>query len=225
MKKLIFALAVAGITGLLTSLAAFGQESQENSKFSVGTDLYSNYVWRGTRYGSGPAVQPSVKFESNGLTIGVWGSFDFNGYSEADPYILYSFPFGLSLGFTDYYYPGLPLFDASMSTGSHAFEINGGYSVGLFSLSANYIINEAAGAGSAGSDLYFQAGLSFASFNLFAGAGNGWHTSDGSFNICNIGIGTAKEIQITDKFSVPVTGQVIVNPEREQLLVVVGFSF
>ncbi len=43
--------------------------------------------------------------------------------------------------------------------------------------------------------------------------------------LCNVGIGTTKEIKITDSFSIPVTGQVIFNPEKEQLYVVVGFSF
>jgi hypothetical protein len=35
----------------------------------------------------------------------VWGSFDAAGYTETDPYISYTLPFGLSIGMTDYYYP------------------------------------------------------------------------------------------------------------------------
>ena len=225
MKNPILALTLIVLAGIGNSSKAFSQESHENSKFNVSTDLYSNYIWRGTRYGTGPAVQPAVTFESGGLTLGVWGSFDFRGYSEADPYISYSFPFGFNLGFTDYYYPGLSLFDLSAASGSHAFEINSGYSTGPWSLSANLILNEAAGAGSAGGDLYFQASYSFPGFSLVAGAGNGWHTSNGNFNLCNIGIGTSREIVVTERFSIPLTGQVIVNPEREQLYLVVGFSF
>ena len=225
MKNSIFAFAVMILTGLITASTVYCQDEQGDSKFSVGTDLYSNYVWRGTRYGTGPAVQPQVSLETGGLTVGIWGSFDFNGYTEADPFISYSFPFGLSLGVTDYYYPGLPLFDVSTGMGSHAFEMNGGFSTGGLSLSANYILNEAGGAGSAGSDLYFQAGYSFSAVDLFVGAGNGWHTSDGGFNLCNIGMGVNREIEITDKFSIPVSGQVVVNPDREQLFLVVGFSF
>ena len=225
MKNSIFAFAVMILTGLITASTVYCQDEQGDSKFSVGTDLYSNYVWRGTRYGTGPAVQPQVSLETGGLTVGIWGSFDFNGYTEADPFISYSFPFGLSLGVTDYYYPGSPLFDVSTGMGSHAFELNGGFSTGGLSLSANYILNEAGGAGSAGSDLYFQAGYSFSAVDLFVGAGNGWHTSDGGFNLCNIGMGVNREIEITDKFSIPVSGQVVVNPDREQLFLVVGFSF
>ncbi len=210
----------------LTTVAVSAQEAEEKEgpSFSTGVDIYTNYVWRGSKLGTGPSIQPSVKFTAGGLTIGVWGAFDASGYSEADPYISYAFPFGLSLGVTDYYYPSLPLFETSDTAGSHALELNAGYAIGGLSLSANYIVNEAGGAASAGGDLYFQAGYAFDAFSIFLGAGDGWHTTDGEFDICNIGIGTTKEIKITDTFSVPVTGQVVVNPEREQLMIVVGFS-
>lgn len=213
---------------LIGSMAVGNVDAQDQvskAGFNVSADVYSNYIWRGTRYGQGPQIQPTLKFEAGGLTLGVWGSFDFNGYSEADPYISYSFPFGLSLGMTDYYYPGLSFFETSKVYGSHAFELNAGYTVKGLSLNANYILNEAGGAGSTGGDVYFQVGYSFSSVNIFAGAGNGWHTSDGEFNFCNIGIGAVRTIEITEKFSLPLTGQVVLNPEREQMYLVVGFSF
>jgi hypothetical protein len=218
-KGLIFMMFVVLIIN--TTIQLWAQETN----FNVGADLYSNYVWRGTKLGTGPSVQPSVNFEKGGLALGVWGAFDASGYSEVDPYISYSLPSGFSLGLTDYYYPGLAVFDVSEATGSHALEINAGFTKGGLSLNANYIVNEAGGAASAGGDMYFQAGYAFTNFNLFAGAGDGWHTSDGEFGLCNIGIGTGKVIKLTETFSIPVSGQVILNPEREQLYVVVGFSF
>jgi hypothetical protein len=202
-----------------------GQDENSSSKFSVAVDLYSNYIWRGTKYGQGPSVQPSVKFVTGGLTVGVWGSFDASGYAETDPYISYTLPIGLSLGLTDYYYPGLKVFEISDTAGSHALEINAGFAKGGLSLNANYIVNQAGGAASAGGDMYFQAGYTFTNFNVFLGAGDGWHTSDGKFALCNVGIGTTKTIKLSETFSIPVSGQVILNPEREQLFVVVGFSF
>jgi uncharacterized protein (TIGR02001 family) len=209
---------------LLTLLVSFNLGAQEKaSSWSAGVDLYSSYVWRGTKFGTGPAVQPSVKFTTGGLTLGVWGSFDASGYTEADPYISYSFPFGLSLGLTDYYYPGATG-SALFSDDSHAAELNLGFTTGGLSLSANYILNEAPIPASVGDDMYFQAGYAFKNFSLAVGAGNGWHTSDAKFNICNISLGTSKTIEITDKFSIPVNGSIIVNPEREQLFVVVGIS-
>ncbi len=194
------------------------------SPFSVGADVYSNYVWRGTKFGTGPAIQPSVKFTKGSLAIGVWGSFDAAGYSEADLFASYAFDFGLTLGATDYYYPGLEYFDYSDTSGSHAFEINAGYVFKGLSLSANYILNKAGGAASAGSDKYFEIGYSFTNFKIFAGAGDGWHTSDGEFAFCNLGLGTSKTIKVTDSFSIPVNGSVIFNPDKEQLFLTVGFS-
>ena len=202
------------------------QEEESSSPFSLGADIVSNYVWRGTKFGSGPNIQPYVEFGVAGLTVGSWGSFAFNTTSvvENDFYLSYGFEFGLSLGVTDYYYQG-PLFDYSDSTGSHAIELNGSYEIGGLSLSANYILNEAGGAGTAGGDMYFEAMYSFDNFDIFVGAGDGWHTTTGNFEVVNVGISTSKEIKITDKFSLPVFGSVIVNPQAEIAYVVVGFSF
>ncbi|MBN2274644.1 MAG: hypothetical protein JXK95_09950 [Bacteroidales bacterium] len=225
MKMKLFLLTVFSVSVFFTSnLMAQEEENEKPSKFSAGADFYTSYVWRGTKFGTGPAVQPSVNFSAGGLTLGAWGSFDASGTMESDLYASYSFPFGLSLGVTDYYYPGLEYFDYTDTTGSHAFELNAGYTLGGLSLSANYILNEAGGAASAGNDLYFQAGYAFKHADIFVGAGNGWHTSDGEFAVCNIGIGISREIKITEYFSLPVSGQVIFNPEREQFYVVVGFS-
>jgi len=215
MKK-IYALLAALV---LTTVVA----SDLKAQFTAGVDLYSSYVWRGSKF-AGPSVQPSVKFTTGGLTAGVWGSYDFTGYKETDPYISYSSPIGLSVGVTDYYYEG-DITDFSDSTGSHALEVNLGYTIKGLSLSGNYIVNEAGGAASMGGDMYFQATYAFSSFSAFVGAGNGWHTSDSKFNVCNIGIQASKSIDLTEKFSIPVTGQIIVNPDKKQLFMVVGLSF
>lgn len=221
MKKLRLLKVVVTATFLLTIITV---EAQEKPIFTAGADFYSNYIFRGVKLGTGPSVQPNVKFIADGLTIGVWGAFDASGYTEVDPYLSYSFPFGLSIGLTDYYSPALPLFETSDTSGSHALELNAGFTAGGLSLSTNYILNKAEGIGSDGNDLYFQAGYAFKNFSIVLGAGNGWHTVDGEFDICQIGIGTTKEINITDTFTVPVTGQVILNPDMETLFVVVGFS-
>jgi len=205
----------------ICSLNVNAQEEEKKSPFSLGADFYSNYVWRGSALGTGPAFQPSVKFNTGGLTIGVWGSFDASGYAEADPYISYAFK-GFSVGLTDYYYPRAGGSFASDST--NAFEINAGYAIGGLSLSANYILNEASVAASAGKDMYFQASYAFKNFNVGVGAGDGWHTADGEFNVCNIFLGTGKVIKITDNFSIPVTGQVVYNPDKDKFYMVVGFS-
>jgi hypothetical protein len=220
MKKLSIVLVLAFIAS-----GIFAQEAEEKSSpFSAGADFYSSFIWRGSKLGSGPAFQPTVEFNAKGFAIGAWGSFDASGFMETDLYFSYTLPFNLSLGMTDYYSPALDYFDYSDSTGSHAFEINAAYTIEGLTLNANYILNEAGNIGSCGNDLYFQALYQFKYFNVSVGAGDGWLTTDNKFNVCHIGIGTTREIRITDKFSIPVTGQVVLNPEQEKLYVMVGFS-
>ncbi len=220
MKKI---LTITGSLLMLLTLAPSlkAQEEAKASPFSLGADFYSNYVWRGSILGTGPAFQPSVKFNTGGLTVGVWGSFDASGYAEVDPYISYSMK-GFSIGLTDYYYPRAD--GAFTSDSTNAIELNAGYTIGGLSLSANYIFNEASVPASAGKDKYFQAAYAFKNFSLTVGAGDGWHTSDGEFNVCHLGIGTSKVIKVTENFSIPVNGQVIYNPEKDKLYMVVGFS-
>lgn len=212
---------------LSTGLNSISAQEESSSTFDVGADLVSNYIWRGTKFGTGPAVQPYVEFSVGNFAVGSWGSFGFtdNEAAEADLYLSYGFDFGLSLGLTDYYYPGSDYFDFSDSIGSHGLEVNLGYELGGLSIGANYMINEAGSAGTAGGDMYFELGYAFDSFSVFAGGGNGWHTSDGEFAVCNVGISTSKEIPITESYSLPVSGSAIWNPEKQQYYLVVGISF
>lgn len=215
------------ILGTITTGNLKAQEEKSGPSFTAGADIYSNYIWRGSKFGAGPSFQPSVKMTAGGFTAGVWGAFDVNGYAEVDPYISYTLPVGLSVGVTSYYYPMTG--SSFLADSSNAYELNLGFAKGGLSLSANYIFNEAAMAGSMGGDLYFQAGYNFSNFGLFIGAGNGWHTlnddnGDDVFGICNIGLSTSREIKITESFSVPVTGQVIYNPDTKLMHLVVGFT-
>mgnify|MGYP001369248149 CR=1 FL=1 len=212
MKKT-FALLIVGLLAV-TSLTTKAQE------WSTGVDLYSSYVWRGTKFGSGPALQPSVKFSAGGLVIGAWGSYCFseNEAMEADLYASYGFDLGenssLTFTVTDYYFPGAS--SEWLNGDFHYFEPAVSLGLGKFSLLGAYMTNA--------EDIYFEAGLALNSVKLFAGAGDGAYTSDGDFSVCNLGIGTSKEIKITDSFSIPVSGSDILNPSTEQFHIVVGIS-
>jgi hypothetical protein len=215
------------MASMMISPINLNAQEEKSSPFDVGGDLVSSYLWRGTKFGTGPAIQPYVSFAVGGFEIGGWGSYSFgnSSFAEADIYLSYGFDFGLSIGLTDYYYPGTMYGDYSRESGAHAFEINLGYEIKGFSISGNVVLNEAGGAGSSGGDLYFEAGYSFKYFGIHLGAGDGWHTSTGKFEVVNIGLTASKDITITDKFSLPVSGALIWNPQREQYNVVVGISF
>jgi len=219
------------------SLYAQDQEEEKKSPFSLGADVVSSYVWRGSKVGTGPNIQPWLKFSTGGFTLGAWGSSSFHfdtDVAEMDLYTSYAFGFGLTVGLTDYYYQGTPYFQYSGDTSSHAFEINAAYTIKSFSIAGNYIINDASNGGPAnqpgGGDMYFELGYAFKNFSVFAGAGNGWHTQDNDngedvFTVCNLGLKATKELKITDKYALPVFGALSVNPNKEELNLVIGVSF
>jgi len=214
---------------ILTSSISLYSQVDGSKPFTAGADFYSSYIWRGSKLGTGPAVQPVIEYSKGIFTAGAWGSFDFNGYQEVDLYVNFLLPEGFNIGITDYYLSDMEYFDYSIETGSHAFEANLGFSKSNFKLGFNFIFNEARGIGSLGNDIYIETGYSFKYFGLFLGAGNGWHTYDpdtgqNKFNICNLGIEVSRDIKITDTFKIPVLGQLILNPDKEQLFLVVGFT-
>lgn len=202
----------------------------QESNWSVGGDFVSNYIWRGLKFGSGPAIQPSVEFATSGFAIGAWGSFNItdadNEAAEADLYAGYTFDLGNSstfgIAFTDYFFPGgdSKYFEAA----SHYFEPAVTLGIGDFNLLGAYMISNKPGDDDDTDDFYVQAGYTVGPVDLFIGGGDGQYSLSGDFNISNIGISTSKELKITDSFSLPVFGSVILNPNSEQFYVVVGFS-
>lgn len=217
---------------LILLLAIVMAASTIKAQFSVGTDLVSRYVFRGVDYGNSPAFQPTVEYSAGNFTIGAWGSFALSkpniedpAFNEADLYLSYGFDFGLSLGLTDYYYPGSMWGEFGDEVSSHALELNLGYETGGLSLAGNYMLNNSIyGAGAEDGIMYFEAGYAFDNVDVFVGGGDGWHSSNGDFQVVNIGLGTSKEIKFSDTFSLPLFGQVIMNPNTEQLHIVVGIS-
>ncbi len=203
-------------------------------EMSTGLDIYSSYVWRGIKFGEGAAFQPYIEFSAGGFALGAWGSYcvSDNEAAEADLYASYGFDLGenssLSLTLTDYYFPGTTSAPTSWTDGdSHFIEPMVGLGLGPVTLTAAYMFYDGAGTNGDGSgDIYLEAGVTAGPVDLTLGGGNGQYSmkNDAGFDICNIGVSTSKEIKITDSFSLPVSGAVILNPSYESFHVVVGIS-
>src|SRR6056297_1976031 len=91
------------------NINAQDETKETKSSVSVNADLVSRYVWRGVDYGNSPAIQPGIEYANGNFAFGTWGSYSTSsntGGLEADLYTSYSFGFGLSIGVTDYYFPG-----------------------------------------------------------------------------------------------------------------------
>jgi len=210
------------------------QDSTETSPFLYGADIVSRYIFRGLDYGDSPAIQPAFSFTKKGFTIGAWGSYAFIATPtgiEADIYASYAFDFGLSVGVTDYYFPGEMLTinpDSTISpvrkgtyfdyANTHYNELNVSQSIGNLDLSGNWGFHNMDNA------VYFEAGYTFKWISAFLGAGNKIYTTNGKFNVVNLGIKATKEINITPKYAFGISSSVIFNPEAEQIHLVFALS-
>ena len=107
MKKLL--LAGIATAAMAAPTAAFAQDVS----YTIGTDVVSEYVFRGQSFG-GTSVQPYAEASVGNFTAGIWASAGVGAESdvqsdEVDLYAGYSVPldgdFSLDLGVTYYHYP------------------------------------------------------------------------------------------------------------------------
>lgn len=228
MKKILF-------FAILLNGLAHGILAQEKEKptLSINADLVSRYVWRGTDYGEAPGVQPSLAMTYKGFVLGAWGNFSISsntGGTETDLYAGYTFPFGLGLTFTDYFFPlEVTRWDPStqilsnerignyFNINNHIFEASIKQTIGGFYLSANYYLNFH-------DDLYFETGYNWKNLGVFLGAGNQSYTLDGDFDVCNIGVRYQRPIHFNEKFKITPFSSIVVNPSSEQMHFVLGLT-
>ena len=238
MKNFKILLLLVAMFTLIVPFAVNAQEDEGSSaSIDAGMDLFSSYIWRGAKFGSGPAFQPWVEGAVGNLAIGAWGSVNASTDEafEMDLYASYSFDFGLGIAVTDYYFGHVDGDSIGVAGGETVYEDLGyfsydaahyiepaiSYEIGNLSLLAAYMFAPGFEEG----DMYFQAGYTIGALKLTVGAGDGAYTDNGDFMLCNITIGTSKEIPITEKFSLPLTGGVTLNPSTEGFFIYAGISF
>ncbi len=232
--KLVLLAFTVVVTSTVSSVKAQEETETSTSPFDAGFDFYTSYLWRGAKFGTGPAFQPWVEAGFGGFAIGAWGSIC-SSYDEAlemDMYVSYGFDFGLSIGVTDYYFGG-DWFDPQYT---HSIEPMVSFETGGFSITAAYMLlsgveeDEASGIegvdfGEEG-DVYFEAGYAWDHVNVAVGAGDGQYVSDDDdFMLCNLTVGTSKEIVLSEKFSLPLSAAVTWNPSTGGFYIAAGVSF
>lgn len=245
MKKFIF------ITILFfSSISIFSQEN--SSVFNISADVVNRFIFRGMNVGGSSAhIQPLVYYTKSNIEIGAFGSYGLsNQYEEVDLYAKYYIK-DFYLTYTDYYIPVLPdgsamsinnkFFNFNNKTTSHNGEItfgykrtksfpislninmfifgndkNYGYDAGLDTTSGNYY--------STYIELGYTIKISDKKVDLFAGLTPEQGLYGDKFGFVNVGLKGYKDIQISDKLTIPAYVVLTTNPQKESIFFVFGIT-
>jgi hypothetical protein len=216
--------------------------AQDKVEASLGVDIESNYIWRGQKLG-GVAIQPSLSFGYKGLSLGAWGSvgFDSSDTREFDLTLSYA-PSSFSISLTDYWFSKAAgdvdaeyfHYGARSSRNSHVFEAQVGYDFKVLAVNWYTNIAGADGVTAKGKRAYSSYVTLSAPFKLGGldwtaelGA-TPWETSfyDATgFAVTSVSVGATKDIEVTEKFHLPISAKATWNPRTEAAYFTAGISF
>ena len=231
MKKIaLFAL------GLVMSLATFAQDEVEAT---ISGDIVSQYIWRGQDLGNA-AIQPTLGIAYKGLSLSAWGSYGIansDDTKELDLTLTYTIG-GFNIGITDYWTndggdPDARYLKYEAHSTNHVFEANVGYDFGFASLQwyTNFAGDDGLNKdGKRAYSSYFETNVPFllAGVEWTATAGAVPYATDyygtSGFAVTNLSLKATKDIKVTERFSIPVFGQVTGNPCSRKAYLVFGFT-
>lgn len=201
--------------------------------YSIGSDIVSRYVWRGSDYCNSPAIQPTAEISYKNLAFGTWGSYTFanSEIQEADLYISYSF---WKLKFTcfDYFYMNMnnvsnSYFNYNKDTTGHDFSLDA-----EFILSKKFPLKFLASYNFYGADTlhsaYFETSYKLTKnipLEIFVGFTpyQGWYGND--IGVVNAGVTLKKEYKLLGENNIPIYCKLIFNPQRENVFIIAGITF
>jgi len=194
------------VSSLLIFSALYGETT-------IGADVVSRYVWRGTDYVNAAAVQPAIETTLGSITMGAWGSWALNGVeggNECDLYVSTTVgPVGLTL--TDYFFPAYAGKDAwsefSGDETTHTFELSAGVDLGPISVLAASNVS-----GDDDNSSYLE--LTYGALSI--GLGDGSYSTDDEFAPVSVGVSASR-----DNFF----ASYIINPDQDTSFLVFGISF
>ena len=211
-------------------------DASGRAELTLSADVVSQFVWRGTALAHA-SVQPTLAVSWRGLSVGAWGNVSFVDSSdprEIDLMASYTTG-GLSVGVIDYWTnePTDHYFRYRAHQTGHVFEAFVAYDFGP--LSASWQTNFA------GADGLNRSGHRAYSSYIELAAPFSWLTCDWQaavgavpwatdyyeaprFTVTNVSLRVAKNIRITDSFSLPLFVQLTANPECRRAYFVAGFS-
>ncbi len=238
MKKLLCFITLTSLSLFAGAQTLTGDKSETTSPYevSLGTDIVSRYVWRGTDFGHSPSIQPTLKFSAYGVSFGAWGAFttaNTTPAQEADLFLSYTTTNSL-LTFTvnDYFFPNETTgrnhyFNYNENETGHVFEgtiaLNQSEKM-PFGLMAGYNFYGA----DKDNSIYLEASYSTTvkdlPINLFCGATTDKGIYGTEAGVINLGVKATKEIKVTETFKLPIYTSVITNPQAGNIFIVLGIT-
>ncbi len=223
------------LIALIFMALPFAAKAQDKVEASVGADVVSSYIWRGQELG-GASIQPSVSLSYKGLSLEAWGNvgIDREDTKEFDLLLTYETG-GLTIGLTDYWTDAHPkYFHYGAHNTGHVFNARIGYDFGpvAFMWDTNFAGADgvkANGKRAYSSYLELTAPFTLGGLDWTAGVGITPWESDyyytTGFAVCDLQLQVAKEIKLTDHFSLPLFALISMNPVIEETYFAFGISF
>jgi Bacterial protein of unknown function (Gcw_chp). len=227
MRKVIYALVI------FFSISAIKAQEVE---FSLGADIVSSYVWRGA-YQTSAAIQPAMGLSVSGFTLSAWGSVPFTGgVKEVDFTASYEIA-GLLFAINNYWWAGegdYKYFMYESKRTTHLFEGSVEYTLPVEKLPLTFSWNTIFAGGDYPEDgcraysTYISASYPFKIKTVDLGLSlglNPWKSIYAEkFSVIHVGLKASKELKITDSYSIPISGEIIINPRNEDIFFVFGIS-
>ena len=225
------------LIGILLAMYPSQAKGQEKLEIHGKADFVSDYIWRGADQNSGFSIQPSLTLSYKGFSLNAWGSqsltkWEDGGAKEFDINLSYTFR-NFTVTVSDYWWSGVnrPYGDYK---NDHFFEGTLAYNFGeSFPLTLSWSTMFAGADKDENGDLqastYINASYPIslpADITLTPAIGftpwQGLYYDKAAFT--DISLKANKDIQITDKFSLPLFVQAIVAPVYDRTYLVAGFS-
>lgn len=213
----------------------FGAKLKE-SKFHLGLELQTKYVWRGMEMmtqEAAPVLFPQINYQNYGINLYVMGGYAVNGkYCEIDWGISYSYKW-FSIGFNDYYYPTIDTpfdkyFNLKKETTGHWYEavISITPPIPLYVTASNFFYGADKDAnGKQAYSTYVEVGTwyDFLESNRIAltvGAAcnrSCYNDYEVPFSVNNVELRYTYTIHFKNSWTLPLGAAFIVNPYREKV--------
>ncbi len=215
-----------------TSMISAQTDTRQLVSLSGNVDFVSRYIWRGLEIGQAPSIQPGLSAKWKDFTLGSWGAYKLTGPGdqETDFFLTKKLAF-LTIGLSDYWAfrdtTAMDFFDYSESSTAHILEAQVLFSGGEklpFNFLATYFFYGADKSKSIYLELQYQNSWDLVDMILFAGyqPKGSYYGSDKSF--VNLGCTLKKSIPVTDRWSLPLSFSLILNPDRKSMYLVAGIN-